>query len=59
MLERARGCERFDLIDGGAGATHEVFEVGVRLHRAFVVDAIEQRVVQTPYGSQTEAHCQV
>ena len=54
MLERARGCERFHLVDGRAGAAHEVFEVGEGMFGAFVVDAVEQRVVQAAHAPQPE-----
>ena len=33
VLERARGRERLDLVDGRAGTPHEVLEVGERPHR--------------------------
>ena len=59
LLERARGRQRLDLVDRRAGAAHEVFEVGERLIGAFVVDAVEQRVVQAAHRSQPEPHREV
>ena len=59
MFERARGRERLDLVDGRAGAAHEVFEAGERPARAFVVDVVEQRVVESAHRSQPEPHREV
>ena len=42
--ERARGGERLERVDGRPGAAGEVLEVGERLTRPLVVDAVEQRV---------------
>ena len=46
MFERAGGRERLDLIDRGTRTAHEVFEIAKRLLGTFVVDVIEQGVVQ-------------
>ncbi len=53
-FERARGRERLDLVDGRARTAYEVFEVGEDALRPFVVDAVEQRVVQAAHAPQPE-----
>ena len=46
--ERAGGGERLERVGGRAGATGEVVEIGEGLLGALVVDAVEQRVAQSP-----------
>ena len=59
LLEGAGCRERLDLVDGRAGAAHEVFEIGERPFGSFVVDAVEQRVVQPAHAAQPEPHREV